>query len=139
MDPKQLLVKTVDAVGDIELRTDHDKLKDLQNRLLRREEEYNRKAGTLDSLKETRDRMEQEVQDFERKNEIESKIRLLKQRREWCLVEERHESAKENQNTRDDLVKAVKGMKETLKPKEDRLREISKKKSRFDDEIGDLR
>ena len=51
MDAKQLLIKIVEAVGDIELRTDHEKLKQIQQKKGNVEDEKVKKENLLKSLR----------------------------------------------------------------------------------------
>merc|ERR1711874_428281 len=77
MNSKELLVKTVEAVGDVELRTDHEKLKEIQNRKEGKVLDQAKKADLLTSLKATLAELELDMAELRRRKELEKKISLL--------------------------------------------------------------
>ena len=85
---KDLLVKTVEAVGDVELRNDHEKLKELQFSKGNNEIGRAKKEDLLKQLLATRDELKLEMQELERQKKLETRLKLLHLRTQWVRVEE---------------------------------------------------
>ena len=85
---KDLLVKTVEAVGDVELRNDHEKLKELQFSKGNNEIGRAKKEDLLKQLLATRDELKLEMQELERQKNLETRLKLLQLRTQWVRVEE---------------------------------------------------
>merc|ERR1712142_103201 len=96
MDSKQLLIKTVEAVGDVELRNDHEKLKEIQNKFERNTVEKAKKENLLTSLKHKREELEVDMEEIRRRKDMEKKL--------WCLVADFKITADQEAQTRDDIV-----------------------------------
>ena len=117
MDSKQLLVKTVEAVGDVELRKDHERLQSFQTNQGKSELELRKNENVLNDLRGTLEGLEEEMKEYKRKKELEAKLLLLQQKQQWYLVSERRITANEERQKRDDQMLHVQDLETKMAPK----------------------
>lgn len=117
MNSKELLVKTVEAVGDVELRNDHEKLKEIQNRKEKNSDDHAKKADLLASLKDKLAELEVDMAEIRRRKELEKKVNLLQKKQQWCQVAEFKITADEERQTRDDIVLEKQDLETKMAPK----------------------
>ena len=117
MNSKELLVKTVEAVGDVELRNDHEKLKEIQNRKEKNSDDHAKKADLLASLKDKLAELEVDMAEIRRRKELEKKVTLLQKKQQWCQVAEFKITADEERQTRDDIVLEKQDLETKMAPK----------------------
>ena len=123
-----LLDSTVDAVGDAELKTKHQELKEMQKTIGEGEDLHDRKKQMLKDKKERCERLEEEVKAFEEKKKIEEKIRLLEGRLAWSKVNEVKKEAKAKKETKENLEKQLNKEEKKLDPLKAALKEAEQKK-----------
>ena len=116
MDSKQLLVKTIEAVGDIELRKDHEKLKQIQLKKENIQVETEKKENLLKSLRDTLERLELDVEELRKSKELKEKLRLLQQKQQWCQVRELEIDAAKERQKLDELLKEKQEMEAKIAP-----------------------
>jgi chromosome segregation ATPase len=138
MNSKDLLARTVEAVGDTELKEDHDTLKTLQKELSTNEEMRANKERTLADMKRNCELLEQAVKNYEAKANIENRLKLLAQKREWSLVDEAKEIAHEAQRARDEAARNVKAAEDKLQPLRDEIKAIERQKGSLAKEEKEL-
>ena len=114
---KDLLVKTVEAVGDVELRNDHEKLKELQFSKGNNEIGRAKKEDLLKQLLATRDELKLEMQELERQKNLEKRLKLLHLRTQWVRVEECKAIDKEENEKFGELKKLVQEAETKIAPK----------------------
>merc|ERR1712226_1204481 len=88
MNSKQLLGKTIDAIGESQLKEDHERLKTMQTDVTAGEDQYRMKMTALNNNRKKCDNLEKDVKNLEEKENIEKKIGLLQKKREWNISEE---------------------------------------------------
>jgi len=84
LNSKGLLDSTVDAVGDLSLKEQHAKLKELQKSMSEGEELFERKRQMLHDNTEKCRRLEEEVKAFDEKKKLEEKVTVAEGRLAWC-------------------------------------------------------
>ncbi len=89
MSPKALLHRTVDAVGEDQLRSDHARLTEMQSAAVESREVCARRRRKLDDNRAHKDRLEADVKSFKEKKELEEMISLVDKRMAWALLVER--------------------------------------------------
>ena len=114
---KDLLVKTVEAVGDVELRNDHEKLKELQYSKGNSEIERAKKEDLLKDLLVTRDQLGLEMEELERQKNLEARLKLLHLRTQWVRVEECKAIDKEENEKLIEFKKSVQETETKIAPK----------------------
>ena len=114
---KDLLVKTVEAVGDVELRNDHERLKELQNMKGTREIDRAKKEDLLKQLLATRDELGLEMKELERQQNLEARLKLLHLRTQWVRVDECKAIDKEENEKLGEFQKSVQEMEKNIAPK----------------------
>ena len=77
MNSKQLLGRTIDAIGDNQLKDDHEQLKSMQNDVFASEDHYRMKIAALNDNRKKAEDLEKDVKNLEEKEKIERKIKLL--------------------------------------------------------------
>ena len=117
MNSKELLVKTVEAVGDVELRNDHEKLKEIQNRKEKNTEDMEKKEDNLIALRQKRDELEVDMAEIRRRKELEKKLLALQKKQQWCQVSEFKITADEESQLRDDIVLEKQDLETKMAPK----------------------
>ena len=131
MNSKQLLSRTIDAIGDNQLKEDHERLKAMQNDVFASEDHYRMKIAALNDNRKKMDDLEKDVKNLEEKENIQRKINLLEIRREWNLSEEAKRNVKEAEERR-------KGVEMKIKDEEKKLMPIQKEIKRCEKEIEKL-
>ena len=131
MNSKQLLGRTIDAIGDNQLKEDHERLKSMQNDVFASEDHYRMKLTALNDNRKKAEDLEKDVKNLEEKEKIERKIKLLEIRREWNLSEE----AKKNMRDAEDRRKAV---EKKIKDEEKKLAPIQKEIQQYEKEVQKL-
>ena len=131
MNSKQLLGRTIDAIGDNQLKEDHERLKSMQNDVFASEDHYRMKLTALNDNRKKAEDLEKDVKNLEEKEKIERKIKLLEIRREWNLSEE----AKKNMRDAEERRKAV-DIK--IKVEEKLLAPIQKEIQQYEKEVQKL-
>ena len=126
MNSKELLSKTIDAVGAQQLRSDHESLKSIQQDLKNKEERFKAKQHVLLQHQGRVQTMEGDVENFEQKEKIQKDIELLKKRKYWAQVKEAFGNVEAAKEQRDAVAKKIKNSEEELKPI---LKEIKSKES----------
>jgi chromosome segregation ATPase len=128
MNSKELLTRTVEAVGDTELKEDHDMLKSLQSELTKNQDTKAKKEHRLSDLKLNCEMLEQAVKNYEARAKIEKKLKLLEKKREWCLVDEAKEDANEAQSVCDEAARKVQAAEAELLPLKEEIKAIEREK-----------
>ena len=131
MNSKQLLGRTIDAIGDNQLKEDHERLKSMQNDVFASEDHYRMKLTALNDNRKKAEDLEKDVKNLEEKEKIERKIKLLEIRREWNLSEE----AKKNMRDAEERRKAV---EKKIKDEEKKLAPIQKEIQQYEKEAQKL-
>ena len=131
MNSKQLLGRTIDAIGDNQLKEDHERLKSMQNDVFASEDHYRMKLTALNDNRKKAEDLEKDVKNLEEKEKIERKIKLLEIRREWNLSEE----AKKNMRDAEERRKAV---EKKIKDEEKKLAPIQKEIQQYEKEVQKL-
>ena len=109
MDPKSLLNKTIEAVGEETLKEDHKKfvihfslfwtyrirmctyfsrLKEIQKDMSDSEESQRNRQEKLRDLRRKTEEIQQDVRSFEEKQELEKRIQRYEKKKKWLLYEE---------------------------------------------------
>lgn len=131
MNSKQLLGRTIDAIGDNQLKDDHEQLKSMQNDVFASEDHYRMKIAALNDNRKKAEDLEKDVKNLEEKEKIERKIKLLEIRREWNLTEEARKHKKE-------AVERCKVVENKIKDEEKKLIPLQKELKLQDKEIDKL-
>ena len=88
MTPKDLLHRTVDAVGEEQLQSDHRRLQEWQSYVEEAEATAERKAQELREAVAAKDGLEGQVRSFNEKRALKDNIEVHRQRKEWALLDE---------------------------------------------------
>ena len=88
MSPRDLLHKTVDAVGEEQLQSDHRRLQEWQSYVEEAEATAERKAQELREAVAAKDGLEGQVRSFNEKRALKDNIEVHRLRKEWALLDE---------------------------------------------------
>ena len=131
MNSKQLLGRTVDAIGEAQLKEDHERLKNMQNDVSAGEDRYRMKMLALNDNRKKCDSLEKDVKNLEEKENIERNISLLQKKKEWNVCEEAKQNTREAQERR-------KNVELKIKIEEKKLIPIQKEMKNCEKEVEDL-
>ena len=135
MNSKQLLGRTIDAIGETQLKEDHERLKTMQTDVAAGEDEYRLKMIALNDNRKKCDNLEKDVRNLEEKESIERKIGLLQKKREWNMCEEAKQHTKEAEERRKNVELKIKGEESKLLPIQRDVRKCEKKVEELHDSI----
>ena len=128
LNSRGLLDSTVDAVGDLELKNKHRELKELQRTLSEGEDLFERKKQMLEDRREQCRRLEEDVQAFEEKKQIELKIDLAEGKLAWSKFYEKRREAREINEKSVAHSEKVNTQLDRLRPIEASVVEVRRKK-----------
>lgn len=111
----------------------------MQRSLVDTEDKRTKKEDTLNSLKREAEGMENLVKNFEIQTRIKEKLKLLKQKNEWSLVDEAKEAVSEQQKVRNDIYKRLQEQSIEVEPLKDKFRAITREKEKIESEVKALR
>ena len=138
LNSRGLLDSTVDAVGDLELKNKHRELKELQRTLSEGEDLFERKKQMLEDRREQCRKLEEDVQAFEEKKQIELKIELAEGKLAWSrFYEKRREARGVNERSVAQADKVNKQL-DRLKPIEASVVEVRGKKEELERKLETL-
>ena len=123
MNSKQLLGRTIDAIGDNQLKEDHERLKSMQNDVFASEDHYRMKLTALNDNRKKAEDLEKDVKNLEEKEKIEGKIKLLEIRREWNLSEEAKKNMRDAEERRKNVEMKIKEEEKKLRPIQNELKQ----------------
>ena len=113
-DPKQLLIKTIEAVGNQELKDSHEILKGLQLEVSNNERLLKVKNNLLGSVTAEYEKLEKDKAIYEERKEAIADIKLLEMKAQWDLTEEAkrnttvaHNAYREHKSEVDDAEKRL--------------------------------
>ena len=131
LNSKDLLEKTVDAVGDEDLKEKHDELKQLQKMMSQGQELFERKRQMLAEKTEECRRLEEDVKAFEEKKEVEAKVEVARGKLAWTKFWEVRRIVRENDKKFKEAEENYNDERARLNPIESSMGEIMKKKETF--------
>ena len=114
------------------------RLKELQCKSQEDGTKKKRKENTLESLKKKRAELEQDVKNFETKEKIQEKIKLLEKRHLWAIYEENIEIVKQQENIVTDIQNKRQDCKERKDPIDKMLKAVSNERSKREMKIIEL-
>ena len=131
MNSKQLLGRTVDAIGEPQLKDDHERLKNMQSDVAAGEDRYRMKMQALNDNRKKCDSLEKDVKNLEEKENIERNIIFLQKKKEWNVCEEAKQNTREAQERR-------KNVELKIKVEEKKIIPIQKEIKNCEKEMEDL-
>lgn len=126
MNPKQLLGKTVDAIGENQLKEDHERLKTMQTDVVAYEDQYRMKVNALNDNRKKCDNLEKDVKNLEEKENVESKISLLEKKKEWNSCAEAKRSTKDAADRQKNVEMKIKQEEKSLTPIQNEITKLEK-------------
>merc|ERR1719414_1254856 len=116
MNSKELLGKTIEAVGAKQLKEDHENLKGMQDDLKDKENRFRNKENTLNQITNRLMTLEGNVKIFEEKEKIEKEMEVLRKREAWAELEETIHVIRHAKRKKDAVAKKIKESEEALQP-----------------------
>jgi chromosome segregation ATPase len=135
MAPKALMHKTIDAVGEEELKDDHKRLMEMQTELDEGEASFAAKEQRLRDCEQKKEGLEQEVKNFRERKELEGSIELHGKRKEWAIYDERRRACKELRAVYKEATDKLRKEEERLEPLKRKMTECKAGRARTDQSI----
>ncbi|KAL3866036.1 hypothetical protein ACJMK2_043377 [Sinanodonta woodiana] len=132
MTQQELLENTEKAVGSADLFENHQKLKEATNTFKQLELAYSNLQERLEQEKQKNARLEQDVKNFEERENYLEKIKILQMKKAWVEYEEKRRlyvDVKEQQKLK---AMEVKRARESFAPAQRQLEAAEKEKSNID-------